>query len=143
MKTSATAVLLALVATLAAINAQTSSTISTTNLPKRMLTVTGAQISTTAYLEGGLYRKVLPLDDPLLDPPEIALLCYSPWISPKNWSMFVHMPTVDTPIAYYYPLKYSLGDWKYEYGDTAVCKFERFLIIFLFLSSTTLVRSFS
>ncbi|KAH7622865.1 hypothetical protein NADE_007734 [Nannochloris sp. 'desiccata'] len=122
MKTSYAAVLLALVASLALTSAQTSS-ISTDNFPKREINITGAQITTDAYIDGGLFaRSIFPLDDTLFDTPEVALLCYSPWVSPKEWSMFAHMPTVDTPIAWYFPLSYSLGNWKYEYGDTAICQ---------------------
>ena len=32
------------------------------------------------------------------------------------------MPIVDTPIAWYYPLTYTLGNWTYKYGDTLVCQ---------------------
>jgi len=122
MKTSYLEKLLALVASLALINAQTSS-ISTENLPKREITITSARITTDAYIDGGLFaRRIFPLDDTLFETPEIALLCYSPWVSPKNWSMFAHMPSVDIPSAWYFPLTYSLGDWPYEYGDTAICQ---------------------
>jgi hypothetical protein len=115
--------ILALLASLSLTNSQITPNISTSNLPTRQLTITGAQISTDAYIDGGLFaQKLFPLDDTLFETPEIALLCYSPWVSPQNWSMFAHLPTVDTPIAWYYPLNYNLGEWKYEYGDTAVCQ---------------------
>ena len=54
--------------------------------------------------------------------PQLSMLCYSPRVSPQKWSLFTHMPSVIYPIIWYYPLEYSLGDWKYEYGDTLVCQ---------------------
>lgn len=57
-----------------------------------------------------------------LDSPQLAVLCYSPWASAEQFSLFTHLKMVQLPIAWYYPLTYNLGDWKYEYGDTLVCQ---------------------
>lgn len=79
---------------------------------------------TNAYVDVGMFSpKILPLDDrALLDSPQVAVLCYSPWAPPANWSLFTHLTTVDTPIAWYYPLTYELGTWRYEYGDALICQ---------------------
>ena len=57
-----------------------------------------------------------------LDYPQLSLLCFSPWAAPQQWALFAHMPMVQLPIAWYYPLNYTLGAWKYEYGDTLICQ---------------------
>ena len=97
----------------------------TTTLPARDIVISGAQISSTAFVDLATMftPKVHPLDDaPYFDPPEIALWCFSPTTARSTWSLFVHMPMVDTPVAWYYPLQYALGTWKYEYGDTLTCQ---------------------
>lgn len=52
----------------------------------------------------------------------MSMLCYSPIVDPQKWSLYTHMPSVMYPIIWNYPLEYTLGDWKYEYGDSLICQ---------------------
>lgn len=66
-----------------------------------------------------------PLDDfvlnPLSAPPELAVWCQSTWYGADQWDMFTHMPRVDMPSVWFYPLNYDLGAWPLPLGDNLSC----------------------
>ena len=97
------------------------------NLPQRILEITGAAFTIDTWVDVGTFGTTLfPLDDrALIDTPEMALLCYSAWDKDndvKRSALFAHMPMVDLPVVWYYPLNYTLGNWKYDMGDNLICE---------------------
>lgn len=65
----------------------------------------------------------MPVSVEFVSTPQLSMMCFSPKVSKEQWSLFTFMPEVKYPVIWYYPLNYTLGDWKYEYGDTLICQF--------------------
>ncbi|KAL4422802.1 hypothetical protein ABPG75_008999 [Micractinium tetrahymenae] len=87
---------------------------------ERVLVVGAARVSTTAYLDPG--AKFGSLEDSVLFgyAMELALMCRSTWGTP--WTIFSHLPLVDTPNIWYIPLAVPLGTWPSQQGDTLLCQ---------------------
>lgn len=96
------------------------------DLPVRELEITGASFTIDTWIDVATFGTTkFPFDDrALIDNPEMAVMCYSPWekdSKDKN-VLFTHIPMLDVPVIWYFPLNYTLGVWKYEMGDNLVCE---------------------
>ncbi|KAK2077631.1 hypothetical protein QBZ16_004477 [Prototheca wickerhamii] len=80
------------------------------------------KLTTTAFYET---KKVHPLDDIALSlsaSAELAVFCYSTWYKRTEWYLFSHIPSVDLPDIWYYPLTTDMGTWPLQAGDELICE---------------------